>query len=61
MKKFQKLIRDESGSSAIEYGLIAGLIVVAIIAAMTNFSATNVETYDKVNDSIANAEDVTAD
>ena len=32
---FQDLIRDESGATAIEYGLIAALIAVAIIAALT--------------------------
>lgn len=32
---FMALIRDESGATAIEYGLIAGLVSVAIIAALT--------------------------
>lgn len=31
----RSLIRDESGATAIEYGLIAALIAVAIIAALT--------------------------
>ena len=30
-----KLLRDESGATAIEYGLIAALISVVIIAAVT--------------------------
>jgi pilus assembly protein Flp/PilA len=30
-----RLVRDESGATAIEYGLIAALIGVAIIAAVT--------------------------
>ena len=30
-----KLIKDESGATAIEYGLIAGLISVVIITAVT--------------------------
>jgi pilus assembly protein Flp/PilA len=33
--KFSKLIRDESGATAIEYGLIAALIAVVIIGALT--------------------------
>ncbi len=41
---FSKLIRDESGATAIEYGLIAALISVVIITAVTavgnNLSAT---------------------
>ena len=32
--KFQSFCRDESGATAIEYGLIAALISVAAIAAM---------------------------
>jgi pilus assembly protein Flp/PilA len=35
MKTLQRLIKDESGATAIEYGLIAGLVAVAIIAALT--------------------------
>ena len=39
-----KLIRDENGATAIEYGLIAALIAVVIIAAVklvgTNLSTT---------------------
>ncbi len=31
----KSLIRDESGATAIEYGLIAGLVSIAIIAALT--------------------------
>lgn len=41
MKRF---VKDESGATAIEYGLIAGLIAVAIIAAVrlvgTNLTST---------------------
>jgi pilus assembly protein Flp/PilA len=41
---FPKLMRDESGATAIEYGLIAALISVVIIVAInsvgTNLSAT---------------------
>ena len=34
MKEFIAFFRDEEGASAIEYGLIAALIAVAIIAAV---------------------------
>ncbi len=34
MKFINKFIRDESGATAIEYGLIAGLIAVVIITAV---------------------------
>ncbi len=34
-KLFARFIKDESGATAIEYGLIAGLIAVVIIAALS--------------------------
>jgi pilus assembly protein Flp/PilA len=36
MKAIQKFIRDEDGVTAIEYGLIAALIAVVIVTAVTN-------------------------
>ena len=36
MSKFLKLIRNSEGATAIEYGLIAALIAVAAIGAMTS-------------------------
>ncbi len=35
MTFFKNLLRDEQGATAIEYGLIAALIAVAAITAMT--------------------------
>ncbi|MDR3494272.1 MAG: Flp family type IVb pilin [Ancalomicrobiaceae bacterium] len=35
MHKFVALVKDESGATAIEYGLIASLIAIAIIAGAT--------------------------
>jgi len=35
MKIFARFVKDESGATAIEYGLIAALIAVAIITAAT--------------------------
>ena len=35
MQVFARFVRDESGATAIEYGLIAALIAVVIIGAVT--------------------------
>lgn len=35
MKYLNRLLRDESGATAIEYGLIAALIAIVCITAMT--------------------------
>lgn len=38
--KFAKFIKDESGATAIEYSLIAALIGVAVISAVTMLGTT---------------------
>ena len=38
-RSFAEFVRDESGATAIEYGLIAGLISVVIIAALTSIGS----------------------
>jgi len=37
---FKKLIQDEAGVTAIEYGLIAALVAIAAIAAMTSLGSS---------------------
>jgi pilus assembly protein Flp/PilA len=39
-KTIRNFLRDETGATAIEYGLIAGLVSVAAIAAMTALGAS---------------------
>ena len=36
MRTLSKFLRDNSGATAIEYGLIAGLVAVVIVAALTS-------------------------
>jgi pilus assembly protein Flp/PilA len=43
MSNFQHFLREEDGAAAIEYGLLAGLIAVAIIATVTTLG-TNLNT-----------------
>jgi len=43
-----KLVRDESGATAIEYGLIAALIAVAAIAAMQLVGTSLTSTFNNV-------------
>ncbi|WP_081095106.1 Flp family type IVb pilin, partial [Erythrobacter donghaensis] len=49
MTFFKNLVRDEQGATAIEYGLIAALIAVAAITAMTNLGSTLSGTFGNVN------------
>jgi pilus assembly protein Flp/PilA len=53
MKMFMTLIRDEEGATAIEYGLIAALISVAAIAAMTSLGTRLSTTFTNVSDSLS--------
>jgi pilus assembly protein Flp/PilA len=48
MAKFLKLIRNDEGATAIEYGLIAALIAVAAIAAMGNIGSKLNSTFNGV-------------
>ena len=48
MAKFLKLIRNEKGATAIEYGLIAALIAVAAIGAMSNIGTKLNTTFNGV-------------
>ena len=49
MAKFLKLIKDDKGATAIEYGLIAALIAVAAIAAMGNIGTQLGSTFNNVS------------
>jgi len=49
MKTFKKFLRNESGATAIEYGLIASLIAVAAITAMTTVGTNLSGTFSNVS------------
>ena len=49
MSKFLKLIKDSKGATAIEYGLIAALIAVAAITAMTTVGSKLSTTFNNVS------------
>ena len=50
MTKFvTRFLKDESGATAIEYGLIAALIAVAAIAAMQGLGNQLTKTFNNVN------------
>ncbi|HEX9462764.1 MAG TPA: Flp family type IVb pilin [Alphaproteobacteria bacterium] len=51
----EKLIRDESGATAIEYGLIAALISVVIISAVTLVGSNLKGVFSSIANSLAAA------
>ena len=55
MSKFLKLIRNEEGATAIEYGLIAALIAVAAIGAMQGIGNSLNNTFNNVSNHLGYA------
>ena len=53
MKFINKLIRDEAGATAIEYGLIAALIAVAAITAMQGLGNELTTTFNTTSTKMA--------
>jgi len=52
MLKFLKLIKNEEGATAIEYGLIAALIAVAAIGALTSVGSKLNQTFTNVSSAL---------
>ena len=52
MIKFFKMIRNEKGATAIEYGLIAALIAVAAIGAMQSIGTKLGTTFNNVSNQL---------
>ena len=53
MQMFKKFLRDESGATAIEYGLIAALIAVVIIVAVQTVGTNLQTTFTTVGTALA--------
>jgi pilus assembly protein Flp/PilA len=49
LKITQKFMKDENGATAIEYGLIAALIAVAIVGALTTLGTSLSGMFGKVS------------
>lgn len=52
---FRQLQKDESGATAIEYGLIAGFVAVAIVAALTTLGGSLNTVYNNVASTLSGA------
>jgi pilus assembly protein Flp/PilA len=54
-KLFARFLKDESGATAIEYGLIAALISVAIIAGASTLGNTLSNTFKNISNQMNDA------
>lgn len=52
MSTFRKFLQDESGATAIEYGLIAALVSVAIIGVLSTLGDELFNTFQTVSDQL---------
>ena len=48
-----KLLRDKRGATAIEYGLIAALVVMGAFLGIKNFANTSVNMWNNVSNTVA--------
>jgi pilus assembly protein Flp/PilA len=47
-----KLAKDERGATAIEYALIAALIVISMVAALSNVASTTTNMWNNVSNEV---------
>ena len=50
---FAKLIRDEEAATAVEYGLIIALIVLAMMAGLSQFAGTTIQMWNDIASNVA--------
>jgi len=50
---FSRFIRDDSGATAIEYGLIAGLIAVVVVTAITTLGTKLTNTFTNISNKLS--------
>lgn len=49
---FKRIIKEDDGNSALEYGLIAALIAVAIIIAVRTLGTSISNTFDEISNAL---------
>ena len=55
MRKLALIVKDDSGATAIEYGLIVSLVVLAIIGSATLVATETIEMWDIVSNTFNDA------
>lgn len=54
-KLLTRLMRDESAISAVEYGLILGLVVLTMLTALRGFANVTVSTWNNISSQTSSA------
>ena len=55
MSIFSRFVNDESGATAIEYGLIAAIIAVGLIGALSSLKSNLQGTFNKISTAVNTA------
>jgi pilus assembly protein Flp/PilA len=55
MAMFRRLIKDRKAATAVEYGLILTLIVIAIIAGLQMFATSTISMWNNVSTAVVTA------
>jgi pilus assembly protein Flp/PilA len=55
MSVFAKLIRDDKAASAVEYGLICALIVLAMVAGLNAVASSTTTMWNDVSSNVVNS------
>lgn len=56
MQTLYRFLKDESGATAIEYGLIAALVSVVIITAVASLGDNLTATFESINDCLESSD-----
>jgi pilus assembly protein Flp/PilA len=51
----RRFLKDDGGATAIEYGLIVGLIFLVIVGAVSLFASKSTGTFDKISTAVSSA------
>jgi pilus assembly protein Flp/PilA len=52
MRRFWKIIRDTEAATAVEYGLVVALLVIAVIAGIGNFATATTDMWNVVSNNV---------
>lgn len=53
--QFRSLAADGKGATAVEYGLIVALIVIAMLASLSTVASATINMWDNVSDQVSQA------
>jgi pilus assembly protein Flp/PilA len=52
VRRLRKLLKDKRGATAVEYGLIVSLVVLAMLTALWQLAATTIAMWDGISERV---------